>query len=37
VSLHAQSEWPFARIWLMASPFLMAYAVWQGRTVLRGP
>lgn len=35
--LEAQSEWPFARIWLMASPFLIAYAVWQGRRLLRGP
>jgi len=32
--LERQSEWPFARIWLIAAPFLIAYAVWQGRRLL---
>ena len=36
-SLTARSEWWLARPWLMIAPFLLMYAVWTLRAILRAP
>jgi hypothetical protein len=33
--LRAQNEWQFAWYWLVISPFLLAFAVWQIRAIMR--
>jgi hypothetical protein len=36
-TLSAQSAWWLARTWLMIVPFMLAYAVWTSRAILRAP